>query len=95
MKINELPERWLTNLRTYLRDRRGVDRDQPSNADFNLRECLKLSFDDHSWAFFYSAFYIVDREQDEVAVFTQHCGIHIFPLLGTKVEFLELKSSDR
>ena len=39
-------------------------------------------------------FYLVDRTLNEVAVFTEHCGYHIFPVSGTEIEVFESKGSD-
>jgi len=55
---------------------------------------LKLTFQDGSFAFFYYAFYLEDEPLKEVAVFTEHCGYHIFPLSGTRLEQLESKWID-
>jgi hypothetical protein len=50
-----------------------------------------LRFGDGSFALFKYAFYLLDRAQDELAVFTEHCGYHIFNLSCTDVEILESK----
>lgn len=93
MKHDDLPERWATKLRAYIREDRGSAGDHLSATDFGNRN-LKISFSDGSFAFFHYAFYLLDRDWDEVAVFTEHCGYHIFPLYGTQVELLESKWTD-
>jgi len=49
---------------------------------------------DRLLSFFHYAFYLLDEELNEVAVFTEHCGYHIFPLFGTHLTLLESKWSD-
>ena len=47
---------------------------------------LKLGFPDGSQAQFLYAFAIQDPDHREIAVFTEHCGYHIFPLTDTEIE---------
>lgn len=89
MKHNELPQRWATKLKVYLREEIGADKDTLSATDFPYN--LKIDFEDGSSAFFRYAFYLLDNEAHEVAVFTEHCGYHIFPLGGTQIEIFESK----
>lgn len=49
--------------------------------------CVKLKFDDGSYALFEYAFYAVDEERNELAVFTEHCGYHIFSLIGLEYSY--------
>jgi len=83
MKQAELPERWQKRLQAYLSEI-GVSTGQLSANEF--RDHLKLNFDDGSFAFFYYALELHDEALNEVAVFTEHCGYHIFPLKGTDIE---------
>lgn len=92
MKRNDLPERWTKKLRSYIQVELGEDRQELTSADF--RFSLKINLEDDSFAFFQYAFYILDRENNEVAIFTEHCGYHIFPFYGTKLEMLESKWTD-
>lgn len=50
---------------------------------------LKIEFGDRSNAFFNYAFYWIDEESKEIAVFTEHCGYHIFFLIDTKLITLD------
>jgi len=54
-----------------------------------FRGNLRLIFDDGSHAFFEGAFHIEDEARGEVAVFTEHCGYHIFSSLSLRVEYYE------
>ena len=94
MKHDDLPERWAKKLKAYLREERGSDRDHLSATDFGVNQSLRINFADGSFAFFQYAVYLLDRELNEVAVFTEHCGYHIFPLYGTQLELLESKWTD-
>jgi hypothetical protein len=92
MNHKDLPERWAGKLKAYLREELGVNRETLSAEDFHYS--LKINFEDGSYAFFGYAFYLLDRDLNEVAVFTEHCGYHIFPLLGTNLELFESKWTD-
>lgn len=81
MKQQDLPERWLDKLQNYLKEI-GSKFNELSTTAFRYN--LKIEFFDGSSAFFYYAFYLIDEELKEVAVFTEHCGHHIFHLIGNK-----------
>jgi hypothetical protein len=92
MKHDDLPERWATNLQKYLGEELGVKRGRLSAEEFH--HSLKITFEDGSFAFFHYSFYLLDEQLKEVAVFTEHCGYHIFPLFGTHLELFESKGTD-
>lgn len=81
MKYQDLPERWKIRLSRFLRDVQGEERDELNANDFKAG--LKITFPDGSRAHFYFAFAIADEELGELAVFTEHCGYHLFPLYET------------
>ena len=54
-----------------------------------FRGNIRLIFDDGSNAFFDGAFHVEDEERQEIAVFTEHCGYHIFRASGLRVEYYE------
>ena len=85
MKQRDLPQKWQTKIQDYL-EKSGTKYKELSASDF--QNDLKITFADGSNAFFRYAFYWVDKESKEVAVFTEHCGYHIFPLFATKLETL-------
>jgi hypothetical protein len=93
MRQDDLPERWARKLEAYLRENRGSDRGHLLAPDFG-NQSLKMNFPDGSFVFFRFAFYLLDRESNEVAVFTEHCGYHVFPLHGSQLELLESKWTD-
>jgi hypothetical protein len=50
-----------------------------SVKDFGCTKVV-LRFVDGSWAFFEYAFFAIDQQRSELAVFTEHCGYHVFQL---------------
>jgi hypothetical protein len=93
MKYHDLPDRWKDRLAEYIHDELGEDRDQLGAYDFPYH--LKISFPDGSTVFFYWAFFIPDPEQNEAAVFTEHCGYHLFPWINTEFELVEVIDGTR
>jgi hypothetical protein len=77
MKQKDLPQKWQDRVQNYLVEIGSKYKE--FGAD-NFQHDLKIKFDDGSNAFFHYAFYWIDAENKEVAVFTEHCGYHIFPL---------------
>ena len=53
--------------------------------DFPCSHSVNVTFDDGSTASFRYAILIEAPELNEVGIFTEHCGYHIFPLGGTHV----------
>lgn len=84
-----VPEAWKPRLREYLRKRTGEERDCLSAGDFPCGQSVLIRFPDRSHAHFQYAFAIRDERVGKVAVFTEHCGYHVFPLAGTEIETLQ------
>ncbi len=84
MKHEDLPQRWKDKIDNYLSEKGfdyyGKKYKRLSVYDFSDNLNLKISFHDGSKAFFNDAFYWIYEEHKEVAVFTEHCGYHIFNL---------------
>lgn len=93
MKHEDLPVRWAEKLERYLKEK-GSNFAPLSASDFGVGSNVHLKFDDGSYAFFKYAFYLVDEDFNEVAIFTEHCGYHIFTLSGTTIELLESRWPD-
>jgi len=83
-----VPESWKPLLRQYLREKTGEERDRLSAGDFPCGQSVVIRFPDRSYVHFQYAFAIRDEQANEVAVFTEHCGYHVFPLGDTEVETL-------
>ena len=84
-----VPEAWKPRLRQYLRERRGEDRECLSAGDFPPDQSVLIRFPDGSHVLFRFAFAIADEAAGEVAVFTEHCGYHVFPAGDAEVETLQ------
>ncbi|HEY1084725.1 MAG TPA: hypothetical protein VGE29_20840 [Prosthecobacter sp.] len=82
MKYRDLPERWVAELATHLRSK---NRSRLSAYDFPGDRVLCLRFPDGSFAEFKHAFALHSETLDEIAVFTEHCGYHLFPRYETEV----------
>jgi hypothetical protein len=84
-----VPEAWKPRLRQYLRERHGEAREHLSAGDFPSGQSVLIRFPDGSHAYFRFAFAITDEAFGGVAVFTEHCGYHVFPAGGAEVEILQ------
>ena len=69
MTLDQLPEHW--------RERLSAGR---LGAEAFPLEGVRLRFEDGSEVHFRYAFFIEDASRNELAVFTEHCGHHVFPL---------------
>ena len=84
--LQYLPAHWQENVQEYI-GRPGSKYDELSATDFVLD--LRITFEDGSSAFFNYAFYLPDTEAQEIAVFTEHCGYHIYPFCISSMETLD------
>lgn len=81
-----LPQHWRDWLREFSLSRSGG---KYSSLDASLFQSkVRLLFVDGSQAFFDFAFYAKDSPREEIAVFTEHCGYHVFSSRGLQVEQL-------
>ncbi len=80
MKSEYLPEHWQKWLSSRPKGRLLAE-------DFSAK--IQLHFGDGSYAFFDYAFAVLDVSRQEVAVFTEHCGYHIFSARGLEVTPLD------
>lgn len=85
MNHKDLPERWKQKIRVYLISMHITDRSTLRAHDFFINQVARLKFDDGSYAEFRYPLVIEAPELDEIGVFTEHCGYHLFPLAGTHV----------
>ncbi len=86
--VSTVPEAWKPRLRKLIRERCGEDRDQLAADDFPPDQSVMIRFPDGSHVLFRYAFAIEDAASGEVAVFTEHCGYHVFPMVDAEVEIL-------
>lgn len=54
-----------------------------------FRGNVRLVFEDGSYAFFECALFVEDESREELAVFTEHCGYHVFSSRGVRAEYYE------
>jgi hypothetical protein len=80
-----VPEAWKSRLRAYLSGKYGEPRDRLSCGDFPIGQGVLIRFPDGSSVQFRSAFALTDETAGEVAVFTERCGYHVFPLVDAEV----------
>ena len=85
MKHEDLPERWKKKILEYLRKNGEIERERLSTYDFFPNQILEIKFENESFAEFRYPLLINAPEFNEVGVFTEHCGYHIFSLGGTYI----------
>jgi hypothetical protein len=89
MTDKDLPERWKEKLEKFTYGKYRPDykyRGSLGAYDFPSTGGVSIRFADGSRVSFRFAFLIEAREWQEVAVFTEHCGYHIFPLGDAEIE---------
>lgn len=89
MKHKDLPERWKLKIVDYLKSTDEEHRNQLNAYDFFPNRKVEIKFEDDSFAEFRYALVINAPEFNEVGVFTEHCGYHIFNLGGTYINYIE------
>lgn len=80
MRLDDLPERWRLKLHDYLIAKGSAKPERLSASEFPLESTVSIRFEDDSCVKFNYAFAIKAPEFREFAVFTEHCGYHLFPL---------------
>lgn len=85
MTYDDLPIRWKDRIASYVAERRPEG--PPLLSTFDFQSKLRIDFPDGSHAVFDYAFTITMGS--ETAVFTEHCGYHIFPAFDLVVTELE------
>ncbi len=87
MKHQDLPDRWKQKIIDYLQSKGKGAYTRLGTSDFSSK-AVKLQFEDGSFAEFKYAFFIEAPEFNELAVFTEHCGYHIFNAGALGVEII-------
>ncbi len=88
MNRNQLPEKWQDKLKEYALTISNGKYDS-LGANAFPKQKIRIEFEDKSFAVFRYAFYLLNEKEDEIAVFTEHCGYHIFYASGTVVKVLK------
>jgi hypothetical protein len=76
--FNRLPVYWQKWIENYTKEASNGKWDRLRAGDFS--GSVKIRFPDGSFVLFENAFYAIDESRDELAVFTEHCGYHVFSL---------------
>ncbi len=76
--FDTLPSHWQEWVQRYAKEKTNGKWDRLAAYDFN--GSVKIRFEDGSMMLFEHAFYAVDQERKELAVFTEHCGYYVVPL---------------
>jgi hypothetical protein len=84
MRHNDLPERWKAKLQDYL-IQKGSKYKTLGASNFPNDIVIRIQFEDNSRAEFNYAFIIESPELEEVGLFTEHCGYHIFQAGGLEI----------
>lgn len=78
----QVVDQWAPELAKKLnRPEETVRAEGLSAYDFSSCSSVDLKFSDNSYAHFALAFSIVSKDRNLVAVFTEHCGYMVFPLV--------------
>jgi hypothetical protein len=85
MKAHELPERWRLRVADHALSLSNGKHSALGASAFGNQH-IRLTFPDGSSVFFMDAFALTDEEAGEIAVFTEHCGYHVFPLADTAID---------
>ncbi|OGC16826.1 hypothetical protein A2526_01250 [candidate division WOR-1 bacterium RIFOXYD2_FULL_36_8] len=86
---HNIPKKWKDNLRKYTKKHFGEARDYLTSMDFKCNESVCLEFPDGSKMLFKFAFYIHDKNNKEIAIFTEHCGYYFFKTWDLKWNLLK------
>jgi len=89
MKHEDLPERWKLKIIEHLRANGEEKRERLSVYQFSPRQTVEIKFEDDSFAEFRFAFIIDAPEFNEVGVFTEHCGYHIFNSAAVSIDIVK------
>jgi hypothetical protein len=90
MNLQYLPDHWKKWLiKRALKLSNGQFETLGADA-FPSDHAVELLFPDGSSAIFSYSFYSIDEDRCEIAVFTEHCGYHIFPAHNLNVKLVKL-----
>ncbi len=78
MKHEDLPQRWKDKLKKWLAASGAHGQEKLSAGDFSVSATAQITFEDGSHAQFNYPLVIEAPEWNEVGVFTEHCGYHLF-----------------
>ena len=80
---------WVTELAFHLTVSQNELLDRGISATAFPRGSLEIVFPDGSRSSFEFAFYLDSLERNAIAVFTEHCGYHVYPRYGLAIKTTE------
>ena len=81
---------WSEELSQHLgRSAEQIQQKGLSASDIPLNESLHIQLMDGSFVQFEYAFHLVSPAKRAIAVFTEHCGYHVFPSAGATVSRIQ------
>jgi hypothetical protein len=86
-----IPQGFEQLVRDHVLQASGDDREYLSAYEFPNGQSVAVWFPDGSYCYFEHAFFIKDGVRQLVAVFTEHCGYHVFPLQELRIATLTRK----
>ncbi|GAB5526978.1 MAG: hypothetical protein Roseis2KO_48500 [Roseivirga sp.] len=93
MQQRDLPQRWQQKITAYLEQKGSGHESGLGAGDFPSNKAVRLKFRDDSYAEFRYTLVIEAPEFDEVGIFTEHCGYHIFSIYGTEISVVDIQES--
>lgn len=78
MRLGDLSQRWKLKIQEYLAERGVANPAILSASDFPSATSISIGFEDGLHVKFKYAFVIKAPDFREVAMFTEHCGYHLF-----------------
>lgn len=85
MQYKDLPERWQQKISQYLELKGEGHETNLGASDFPANKVARIKFPDGSFAEFRYTLVMEAPEFNEVGIFTEHCGYHIFNLSGIDI----------
>lgn len=89
MTYEDLPVRWKQKIEDHLHSIGDSERKSLRSSDFPLGQKAILRFEDGSFAEFRYPLLIHAPELQELGLFTEHCGYHLFQTGGLSWALVE------
>lgn len=77
MNRKDLPERWKSKIKDYLKEK-GSKYETLGANDFQIEKTVEIKFEDGSYASFKYPLIIEAPEFEEIGIMTENCGYFIF-----------------
>jgi len=86
---NHVPEKWRSRLQKHIQKHSREDRAYLLAGDFDVKNTVHIKFPDGSEMFLRYAFYIVDETNEEIAIFTEHCGYYFLKTMDLEYKMVK------